>query len=162
MEAPANGTYNTRARQPYARTMCRGARRSGQRWRLVHRFPPALRSPGRHSRLQRHRRPGPVFRRRPRPHRSLYARPPHPPQQSQCSASRRGGMGKPLGLQQNSRRPHHRFCARHPTQRGRHYRNDEDRRHLRNPLCRHSPSLHRTHRHRAHWSTAWAPSQDPS
>ena len=52
-DTPANGTYNTHERVNQLYTDCAaGPRRRGQKRRLVHRLPPALRPLRRHSRLR--------------------------------------------------------------------------------------------------------------
>ena len=149
MDLPANTTYNTRERLNHLRDECTQAREGvgkdgdwvidfHQRFDLAD----AIRG------CNADRRPGSVLRRRPGSHRSLPARPADPAQESKRSPGGGRGVGQPVGLQQTGRGSRYRFRPRHATQCRRHYRDDEDCRHLRNSLRRHRSALHRTHRDR--------------
>src|SRR6266513_1089101 len=76
-------------------------------------------------------------------------RPSSSPKVSKGSDRSGRGMGESMGFQPPCGEPRYRLCARYAAERGRHYRDDEDRGDLRDAFRGHCASLYRTHRHRS-------------
>jgi len=145
-EAPPTAPQHPRAHQHHARTMLPGTGRCRQKWRLVHRFPSALRLARCHPRLQLDQDLAPFFV-EDRSARSISARPPHLRSKVNVPLAAGEEWGKPLGLQQTRRRSLHRLRARYATPTSAGITEMMKIAASVKPTCRHRFPTYRAHRH---------------